>query len=207
MQQEVEQGGGLSFWHEWSWWYPWYRLHVKIHVNPTIDIGFNPVLPFGETWNWDGLELFANVIAEIWQDVMLDFIGVFISYILAKGLSIWNLVGGLLAEGIKGAFQYALFLPEFFKATEGSLKMLAAGLANLLMGLIAIATNVGEAFIKALQALIFGPTISAIMLTTTNMIALAAPFRIVRTGVDYVESVLVDFPIAILALLRYLGMI
>ncbi|NWF87441.1 hypothetical protein HXY32_06510, partial [Candidatus Bathyarchaeota archaeon] len=23
MQQEAEQSGWLSFWHEWSWWYPW----------------------------------------------------------------------------------------------------------------------------------------------------------------------------------------
>jgi len=207
MQQEAEDSGWLSTWHEWSWWYPWYRLHVKVNVNPTIDVGFNPVLPFGETWNWEGLEVFADVVAEIWEEVMLDFMGVFISYTIAKGLSIWNLVGGLLAEGIKGAFQYALFLPEFFGATEGSLKMLAAGIANILMGLIAIATNIGEAFAKALQTLIFGPAISAIMLTTTNMIALATPFRIVRTAVDYVESFIIDFPIAILALLRYLGRI
>jgi hypothetical protein len=207
MQQEAEQSGALQIWHEFTWWYPWYRMHIKIDINPTIDVGFNPILPFGETYQWEGLELFANVVAEIWEEVMLDFMGVFISYTIAKGLSIWNLVGGLLAEGIKGAFQYALFLPEFFRATEGSLKMLVAGIANILMGLIAIATNIGEAFVKALQALIFGPAISAIMLATTNMIALAAPFRIVRTPVDYVESFLVDFPIAILALLRYLGII
>jgi uncharacterized membrane protein YdjX (TVP38/TMEM64 family) len=79
--------------------------------------------------------------------------------------------------------------------------------ANVLMGLIAIATNIGEAFVKALQTLIFGPAMSVITSTTANMIALAAPFRIARTAVDYVESFLIDFPIAVLALLRYFGRI
>lgn len=206
MQAEAEEGGWLSIWHEFSWWYPWYRLRVKINVNPTIDVGFNPLLPFGETWNWEGLELFANVVAEIWDEVILDFMGVFISYTIAKGLSIWNWAGGLLAEIIKGAFHYALFLAEFFRATEGSLKMLAAGIAEILMGLIAIATNIGEAFVKALKTLIFSPAISTIMLTTTKMINYAAILRPIRTLIDYVECG-VDFSIAILALLRYLGWI
>lgn len=104
LQAEAENSGWLTIWHEWSWWPPWYRLHVKINIgNTTIDIGFNPILPGGETWNWQGLEIFAGVLEEIWQDIILDFMGVFISYTLAKGLSIWNLVAGLIAEGIKGA--------------------------------------------------------------------------------------------------------
>lgn len=104
LQAEAENSGWLTIWHEFSWWPPWYRLHVKINIgNTTIDIGFNPILPGGETWNWQGLEIFAGVLEEIWQDIILDFMGVFISYTLAKGLSIWNLVAGLIAEGIKGA--------------------------------------------------------------------------------------------------------
>ena len=45
LEQEARSGGALSVWHEFSWWYPWYRMHVVISVNPTWDIGFNPLLP------------------------------------------------------------------------------------------------------------------------------------------------------------------
>ncbi|MEM4733879.1 MAG: hypothetical protein QXD70_05060, partial [Candidatus Bathyarchaeia archaeon] len=112
----------------------------------------------------------------------------------------------LLAEGIKAGIQYALFLPEFVKATNDSLMMLAAGIANIIMGLVAIATNIAEAFVKALQNIILGPAISAIMLTTTRMISYAAPLRAIRTLIDYLDCT-VNFSIAILALLRYLGRI
>jgi hypothetical protein len=203
LQQEAEDSGWLTTWHEWSWWYPWYRLHIKININPVIDIGFNPILPGGETYQWEGLEIFAEVLEEVWQDIMLDFIGVFISYIVAKGFSIWNLAAGLIAEGVKGAVQYT-FLALSWNDLE---KMLAISIANFLMGFIALVAHVGEAFVKALINIICAPAWSAMMLTTNGMIALAAPLQVVRTPVDYIESVFIDFPIAILALLRYLGKI
>jgi hypothetical protein len=206
-QKEVGNGGWLSVWHEFGWWWPFYKLHIVINVNPAIDIGFNPILPGGETWNWQGLELFADVLKDMWDDVMLDFICVFLSYVAAKGFGMWNWAAGLLIEGIKGAVQYGFFFRDFFQASAGSLKVLAAGLANLLMGLIAICTNVGEAFVKALQHYLYGPIFSVIMLTTSKMIAFVSPFKIIRTPVDYVESFIVDFPIAIFALLRYIGWI
>jgi len=72
MQQEAESGGGLTFWHEFSWWYPWYRLHVNIKVNPTWDIGFSPLLPDEGTGSdvddiWDFFE-------GIFQEFAFDFI-------------------------------------------------------------------------------------------------------------------------------------
>jgi hypothetical protein len=33
MQEQAKNNGWLSIWHEWSWFYPWYRLHVKININ------------------------------------------------------------------------------------------------------------------------------------------------------------------------------
>ncbi len=207
MQKEAEDDGTLKVWHEFSWWYPWYRMHIVMHVNPTIDVGFNPIFPGGETWSWNGLEFFGGLVADIWEDVVLDFMGVFIAYVAAKGLSLWNWAGGLLAEGIKGVVQYGLFFNDFFAESAGSLKMLAAGVANILMGLVALATSVGEAFVKALEHIIFGPALSAMMLTMHGIIALAAPLKVMRTPVDYFESFVVDFPIAILALLRYGGWI
>ncbi|MCK4481807.1 hypothetical protein KAU55_01170 [Candidatus Bathyarchaeota archaeon] len=201
LQAEAEDEGWLEIWHEFTWWYPWYRLHVKTNINPVIDVGFNPLLPGGEIWFWEGLEIFEEILEEVWQDIMLDLMGIFISYTIAKGLSVWNLAAGLVAEGFKAAIQYT-FLALSWNNLE---KMLAMSIANFLMGFIALATRIGEAFVKALFNILYAPAWSVIMLTTNGMIALAAPLQVVRTPVDYIESVFIDFPIAILALLRYLG--
>jgi len=36
-QQEAEQAGWLNIWHEFTWWYPWYRLHVEVNINPYVE--------------------------------------------------------------------------------------------------------------------------------------------------------------------------
>jgi len=209
-QLQQETGEWLSIWHEFTLSYPWYRLHIVVRLgDASIDVGYNPILPFSVSISWAGMEWLAETVSEItseiWQDVTLDFIGVFASYIIAKGLSIWNLVGGLIVEAIKGGIQYGLFLPEFFRASSDSLKMLATGIANLIMGLVALATDVGFAFVKALQGFIWSPTFSCIMMTVSELAPMARPLEVMHTAVDYVESVAVDFPIAVLAFLRYLG--
>ncbi len=50
LQAEAENSGWLSIWHEFSWWYPWYRLHFigKYSGETMIDIGI-AVLPFAVT--------------------------------------------------------------------------------------------------------------------------------------------------------------
>lgn len=46
LQQDAKDSGWLSVYGEWSWWYPWYRLHVVINMNGAkIDVGFSPILP------------------------------------------------------------------------------------------------------------------------------------------------------------------
>ena len=57
LQQEAENSGWLQVWHEFTWLYPWYRMHFNFTMNGArIDIGFNPVLPGGETTEYSGLE-------------------------------------------------------------------------------------------------------------------------------------------------------
>jgi hypothetical protein len=47
MQKEAEDNGALKIWHEFSWWPPWYRLHINATIggNAWIHAAFNPVLP------------------------------------------------------------------------------------------------------------------------------------------------------------------
>jgi hypothetical protein len=212
MQQYAQSKGWLTFYNEWSWAYPWYRLHAKITIGAVLlDIGFSPALPFGTTFSIQNIQTLASTLAqinaEIWQDVMLDFWGVFMSYVVAKGFGLWGLEAGLLIEIIKGGVQYGFFARDFFQSGAGSSKMLAYFIADMLMGLIAIGTNIGETFVKTLQNILWAATYSAIMLTTSGMITYIAPLEVVRTPVDYFESCVVDFPIAAFALLRFLGVI
>jgi uncharacterized membrane protein YqaE (UPF0057 family) len=49
MQAEAESSGWLSTWHEFSWWYPWYRMHF-VYLNSGVmqfDVGIS-LLPFGD---------------------------------------------------------------------------------------------------------------------------------------------------------------
>jgi hypothetical protein len=50
MQQEARQSGALTVYNEWSWWYPWYRLHFVGNWNgeTLIDVGV-AALPFADT--------------------------------------------------------------------------------------------------------------------------------------------------------------
>lgn len=41
IQKEAEQSGALSVWHEFSWWCPWYRLHIDAHINPSLSYGLD----------------------------------------------------------------------------------------------------------------------------------------------------------------------
>jgi hypothetical protein len=57
LEQEAKNKGWLSIKHEFTWWYPWYRMHFKFTMNNAkIDVGFNPVLPGGEKVKYSGLE-------------------------------------------------------------------------------------------------------------------------------------------------------
>jgi hypothetical protein len=212
MQQKAKDKGWLNVYDEWSWWYPWYRLHIKLTLsNTTIDVGFSPFLPFGTTLSMVGVESLASVLPyvteEIWQDTAMDFAGLFVSYVAAKALSVCGEVPGLIAIGAKGLVQWALFLPLLVNEKAGSVRMLAACFANILMGLIALATDVGETFAKALWNVCTAPILSALMLGTDGMIKLASPLELLRTGVDYIESFVIDFPMALVAWARYSGWI
>jgi hypothetical protein len=204
MQADVKSSGWLNFYTKWTWSYPWYTLHAKITIETfSLDVGFSPVLPFGTTWAWQGLEIFGGVVGEIWQDIILDFVGVFGSYVIAKALGIGNIAAGLFIETIKGIVQ-STFLWAYWNEKA---VMLAMAIANLIMGFISLGTNVGEAFAKGLLNIMYGQTWEYVMQTTNGMIGCMGILQAVRSPVDLIESLAIDFPTFIFALLRYLGKI
>jgi hypothetical protein len=166
-------------------------------------------LPFGTSFAVSGLHTLAPVLAciteEIWQDIAIDFIGLFASYIAAKVLSFTG--AGYVAMMVKGLLQYGLFVPLLLSESAGSVKMLAAFIANALMGFIALSISIAEGFVKALWNICTAPWMSACMLMANGAMVAAAPLEIVRTGIEYIESCIIDFPIAIFAFARFMGWI
>jgi hypothetical protein len=88
MQAEAESSGWLRVEPEFSWWYPWFRLHLKLNAdlpqgNPDIDYGWS-LLPFGESYSADNMVL-ANVLNDVSGDIqtgiLVDFMaGVIIQF-------------------------------------------------------------------------------------------------------------------------------
>jgi hypothetical protein len=63
IQQETEQSGALTVYHEFSWWYPWYRIHIDIDVNPKLFYSLD-LFGFGNL-DFEGLEYASGVDEEI----------------------------------------------------------------------------------------------------------------------------------------------
>lgn len=105
MQQEAEQSGALTIWHEFSWWYPWYRCHLRINCTLPqgqlcMDYGWT-FLPFGQTFECN--EVAALVLNEIASDVLWDLVtGYVIAKLVLHGAALLlgkTLVGAAVAIG------------------------------------------------------------------------------------------------------------
>lgn len=113
MQQEAEQSGGLTIWAEFSWSYPWFRLHVRASVNPVIHIAFNPILPGGEIAEWNGLEFFNGLVNEVLQTIGIEALGLILIYLGARYTSLTSFWAGIIAEALKIGLQGFLLMPSW----------------------------------------------------------------------------------------------
>jgi hypothetical protein len=198
LQQDEKKNGILALYNEWSWWYPWYMLHVKINVGPIIDIGFNPLLPGGETIHFDSLGVFANTIEEVWQSIIVDLLGLLVSYVCAKWLSataFW-----LPIEFMKNVLQ-GLALSAVWDLRDS---VLAISLASFIMGSISVSVKVAEQFVEGLESLVWATPMSFIYKSMTDMITIVGGVSFFHTWVDDVEIVS-DFAWGTFALAHYFG--
>jgi hypothetical protein len=95
MQQEAEQSGWLRVEPEFSWWFPWFRLHYKLDVNlpqgnPKMDYGWSP-LPLGESSDANSTAL-ANIMNDATEGddptaLVGIFVGVAVPLIIQAGTS------------------------------------------------------------------------------------------------------------------------
>jgi len=204
MQKNAEDSGWFKPWNQFTLEYPWYRFHPKIILyGMVIDIGFNPILHGGETYQWEGLEIFATIAEDVIQDFIIDVIGVFAGYLAAKLLSVWNPVVGIIAELVKGGIQFGLLVAFEWNNKIG---LLVSAIVNIIMGLIALEANIGKAFIQALFRLTGMSATSALLKLHFELlhVLFVAQF-ISRWWLDLLEAS-IDWIIGGIALIRYFTM-
>jgi hypothetical protein len=205
LQAEAEDSGWLSVYSEWSWWYPWYRLHYNFTMNDAkIDVGFNPVLPGGETTEFTSLEsalpqptaepgLTPEEIAQITEEAVTEAaIGVLVASSTAIAAANARIpFATAVALVVYGGFLTAMIAYAWSLYSSGALTKAKAFLAGLIVDLwgVALATfmSVRAAFITEMVAAIIGAAFSSLFdastLKVTMMSATAALYASVCIGI------------------------
>lgn len=158
MQKQAEQNGQLRIWHEWSWWYPGYRMHfvIVLEAGTVLDIGLTPLgcdvinqSPTFNSWINDFINaiLKAYVIgwitteAAVWAAMWCGppaFLVAFLGSVAFKsGLlaSAWNSVQDLKSSFI-GAWASLIL------GMVGVVRMLHSGIVSLAFGFLEVASKV-----------------------------------------------------------------
>jgi hypothetical protein len=200
MQREAEQGGWLSIWPEFSWWYPWFKLHVQVKLNPTVHVAFSPVLPGGESAEWSGIDVFMQLAAEVMEEIIVDVAGIFTAYLAAKALGFWNPVAGMIAEIAKASIQFGILVAMEWNDKLG---LLVSALVSWIMALFAARIDLGKAFVRAITKVACASASSALLRLSTMLLEGVFVFNVAcRHFIDQLEAVL-DFVIGAIAYLRY----
>ncbi|HDN05902.1 MAG TPA: hypothetical protein ENF90_02760 [Candidatus Bathyarchaeota archaeon] len=158
LQTEAEQAGWLSIEHEFTWWYPWYRMHLVSVFNgeDVLDVGLAPLgcdvvvpYPIFDSWITDFINtiLKAYTIGWITTDIAVlaamwygpqAFAAAFISSVILKAVLLgaaWNSVQDLRSAFIGTWVSLIL-------GTVGTVKMLHSGLVSLAFGFLEAASKV-----------------------------------------------------------------
>ena len=191
-QAEAKQKGWLKVWHQFTWWYPWYRLHFKFTMNNAkIDVGFNPVLPGGETVKYQGLEnafpafspepgLTQEEIAHIAEEAVIEAaLGILASSataIVAANTRIpfaTAIALGIYAGGLTAMIAYAWSL--YSSGAQTKAKAFLIGLTANLWG-VALATFMSfrSAFLTGMVATIIASAFSHLFDPTSLKVAVMA---------------------------------
>jgi len=148
LQEEAEDSGWLTLWHEFTIWYPWYRLHFVYWGSPIMqfDVGLS-LLPFGDSIQY--AEVFVQRIESLLPRV------------------IWSIVAGLASAEFFALLASSGGPLFFFGALTSSIsvKALSAlanwdsieGLASVLIGVFVptvlslVRTNLWDLFLRLLN--------------------------------------------------------
>jgi hypothetical protein len=204
MQAEAKSKNWLNIYNEFSWLYPWYRLHVKVSISSfMVDVGFNPVLPFGVTISSNGLGVFSPLSGDALEDVSIDMAGLFGQYLVAKyAAEMLNFVLALAVEIVKAGYQGSLLWRNW--SNRGG--MLADAIVSFVMGILALGTmSIAEGILNEVCG-VLGASASAALQWVFNQLngVLTVASYLSRTWVDGLE-ITIDFLLGGFALGHYFG--
>lgn len=196
MQAEAEQSGWLTIWHEFSWWYPWYRIHyVSLYSGSReFDLGMSP-LPFADTLQY--AESLMPRISQFLQKVIWSIAGAIVgaeftalitsevggpvAFFSALGFSLgtklavlyanWNSIDGLISA----------YIGSLFSTVLGLLKMsfkLVMDFIKLVLGIISLA----EFGLGKLYSIISVPINNSLSGDHSAKITLSGSIAMIKSG-------------------------
>ncbi len=198
-QQDAKNKGWFDILEQFGWWYPFHRTVFRIFVGETtIEAGIS-LLPGGETFSSVGQDVFNDLQEASITSFITEAATLMGEYLAAKvgfWIAPWISAIALGVEALEEISSMALQWNE-----QG--QMLALGIVNILMGLVAIQGGFATAFLNLLVG-VSAPAMAALTLLATGTIAAGGP--ILRTPVDWGEVAL-TFGFAALALAHWRGLI
>jgi hypothetical protein len=200
IQEEAESNGSLKIYNEFSWWYPWYRLHFKITTNDTttIDAGVS-LLPGGSTQSSEGLVIFNQLNAQTVQQFVLEAGTLMTEYAAAK-IGFWAAQPWIAAAAFVFELGEDIYVCDVNWNNAGG--MLAFGIVNVILGLIATQGDFATNFVNFLTG-VTAATMAALMLIITGAIATGGPY--VWNPVNPIQVGL-SFAVAALCFGRWVGL-
>jgi hypothetical protein len=199
IQEQAEQNGTLSVYNEWSWLYPWYRLHIGLNINGVkIDVGFNPILPGGEEINWQGLGLFSSITADVISEMRLDLFALFAQYLIAKATSIIAWPVAAVVEALKFGIQAA----DLWRNWNNKIALLVSGVIGLIMGVAAVNLDLAGRFVLAVCNVLVGSASAVLQWVFQTLLqSVGWSMTMWHSWLDYVE-IIGDVALAIAAFWR-----
>lgn len=191
MQKEAEQGGWLSVYNEFSWWYPWYRLHfVAVVANESVlDVGLSPLgcdilsisSQFG-SWLDDAIR---DLI--IYPIVKAYLIGWIASEITLFAAMYYGLPGFLAGLGLSLVIKEALFMSASDSGLKGAfvgaLFSLAYGFLSALKKVVDIGITTLSAFLEVSKLNLWKLLFKFIYVPINMIYLIRIIFRLVAVGV------------------------
>lgn len=149
MQAEAEQEGWLQIWHEFIWWYPWYRIHFisKPFGIMEYDLGIS-LLPFADSLKT--AKILIQKITDFLQSVTLSIVlavagGEFTGLLASQT----GPVGFLVALAVSLATKWGSYSSNY-NSVKGLISAYIGSLFSTVLGLLKMNFDLVFGFIKLL---------------------------------------------------------
>jgi hypothetical protein len=150
MQAEAEQSGQLTKWHEFLWWYPWYRIHYVYWYSGSMEFDLGKsVLPLADTVQY--AEMLLRRIWELLPKVSAGIAGALVGaeFTALVASNIAGPVGFLAALGISLGTKL-LALATYYNNIDGLISTYIGTVFSTILSLVKAGFVLWVDFVKLL---------------------------------------------------------